>query len=112
MLKAAPASRFLSTGYVVASTTYRSRDVDPQSPVSANDVAAALEYVRRLRDSIGLIGLERRRRSRPRDRDNPSQDYTQEYRTFTQRKLATLRSLILASAATSRPSRSRSPPRR
>ena len=60
MQKAAPASRFLAAGYVVALTTYRSRDVDPQSPVSANDVAATLDHVRKLDfvdvDSIGLIG--------------------------------------------------------
>ena len=60
MLRAAPPSRFLAAGYVVAVTTYRSRDVDPQSKVSANDVAATLDYVRRLAfvdaKSIGLIG--------------------------------------------------------
>lgn len=60
MLRAAPASRFLAAGYVVAVTTYRSRDVDPQSKVSANDVAATLDYVRKLAfvdsKSIGLIG--------------------------------------------------------
>lgn len=60
MLRAAPPSRFLASGYVVALTTYRSRDVDPQSKVSANDVAATLDYVRTLdfvdSKSIGLIG--------------------------------------------------------
>jgi dienelactone hydrolase len=60
MLRAAPASRFLAAGYVVALTTYRSRDVDPQSKVSAHDVAATLDYVRTLdyvdSKSIGLIG--------------------------------------------------------
>jgi dienelactone hydrolase len=60
MLRAAPASRFLAAGYVVALTTYRSRDVDPQSPVSAADVAATLDHVRKLgyvdAESIGLIG--------------------------------------------------------
>jgi dienelactone hydrolase len=60
MLRAAPASRFLAAGYVTALTTYRSRDIDPQSPVSARDVAATLDYIRSLgyvdADSIGLIG--------------------------------------------------------
>jgi dienelactone hydrolase len=60
MLRAAPPSRFLASGYVVALTTYRSRDVDPQSTVSANDVSATLEHVRKLdfvdSKSIGLIG--------------------------------------------------------
>ena len=60
MLRAAPPSRFLASGYVVALTTYRSRDVDPQSKVSANDVAATVDYVRKLdfidSKSIGLIG--------------------------------------------------------
>ena len=60
MLRAAPPSRFLASGYVVALTTYRSRDVDPQSKVSANDAAATLDYVRKLDfvdgKSVGLIG--------------------------------------------------------
>ena len=60
MLRAAPPSRFLESGYVVVLTTYRSRDVDPQSQVSANDVAATLDFVRKLdfvdSKSIGLIG--------------------------------------------------------
>jgi dienelactone hydrolase len=60
MLRAAPPSRFLAAGYVVVLTTYRSRDVDPQSKVSANDVSATLDYVRKLgfvaSDSIGLMG--------------------------------------------------------
>ncbi|HZI79127.1 MAG TPA: prolyl oligopeptidase family serine peptidase [Vicinamibacterales bacterium] len=60
MLRAAPPSRFLAAGYVVALTTYRSREVDPQSSVSANDVAATVDYVRKLdfvdAKSIGLIG--------------------------------------------------------
>ena len=60
MLRAAPPSRFLAAGYVVALTTYRSRDDDPQSPVSARDVAATLDHTRKLgyvdSDSIGLIG--------------------------------------------------------
>ena len=125
----------------MASTTYRSRDVDPQSPASANDVAATLDYVRKLgyvaTDSIGLIGCsgggdlaleiatktqvaaivaeepasmmvtgvfnmkspKAGARYAPPDAfsivANPSQYYTQEYRKFTQRKLATLRSPIL-----------------
>jgi dipeptidyl aminopeptidase/acylaminoacyl peptidase len=60
MLRAAPPSRFLAAGYAVVLTTYRSRDVDPQSKVSANDVSATLDYVRKLdfvdSKSIGLIG--------------------------------------------------------
>ena len=60
MLRAAPPSRFLAAGYVVALTTYRSRDVDPQSPISARDVAATLDQVRKLgyvdADSVGLMG--------------------------------------------------------
>jgi dipeptidyl aminopeptidase/acylaminoacyl peptidase len=42
------ASRFLAAGYVVAVPTYRSRDVDPQSPVSREDSLAAVEYVKGL----------------------------------------------------------------
>jgi dipeptidyl aminopeptidase/acylaminoacyl peptidase len=60
ILRAAPPSWFLAAGYVVVLTTYRSRDVDPQSKVSAADVSAALDYVRGLgyvdSESIGLIG--------------------------------------------------------
>ena len=60
MLRAAPPSRFLAAGYVVVLTTYRSRDLDPQSKVSANDVSATLDYVRKLgfidSNSVGLIG--------------------------------------------------------
>ena len=60
MLRAAPPSRFLAAGYVVTLTTYRSRDVDPQSPISARDVAATLDHIRALdyidAESIGLIG--------------------------------------------------------
>lgn len=41
-------SRFLAAGYVVAVITYRSRDEDPQSPVSRDDSLAAVEYLRRL----------------------------------------------------------------
>jgi dipeptidyl aminopeptidase/acylaminoacyl peptidase len=35
-------SRFLAAGYVVATVTYRSRDVDPQSRVSLDDSVAAV----------------------------------------------------------------------
>jgi dienelactone hydrolase len=42
------ASRFLAAGYVVATITYRSRDVDPQSRVSLDDSVAAVEYLQRL----------------------------------------------------------------
>jgi acetyl esterase/lipase len=60
MLRAAPPSRFLAAGYVVTLTTYRSRDIDPQSPISARDVAATLDHIRALAyvdvESIGLIG--------------------------------------------------------
>ncbi len=41
-------SRFLAAGYVVATVTYRSRDVDLQSRVSLEDSLAAVEYVERL----------------------------------------------------------------
>jgi dipeptidyl aminopeptidase/acylaminoacyl peptidase len=41
-------SRYLAAGYVVAVTTYRSRDVDPQTRESPNDVLATVEYVRKL----------------------------------------------------------------
>jgi dipeptidyl aminopeptidase/acylaminoacyl peptidase len=60
MLRAAPPSRFLAAGYIVVLTTYRSRDLDPQSKVSANDVSATLDYARSLgfvdSKSVGLIG--------------------------------------------------------
>jgi dienelactone hydrolase len=60
MLRAAPPSRFLAAGYVVVLTTYRSRDLDPQSKVSANDVSGTLDYVRKLGfvdfNSVGLMG--------------------------------------------------------
>ena len=53
-------SRFLTTGYVVAVITYRSRDEDPQSTVSAADALAAVAYVRQLpyvdRDSVVVTG--------------------------------------------------------
>ena len=41
-------SRYLAAGYVVAVTTYRSRDVDPQTRESPDDVLATVEYVRKL----------------------------------------------------------------
>jgi acetyl esterase/lipase len=41
-------SRFLAAGYVVVVPTYRSRDVDPQSPVSLDDAVAVVDYVRAL----------------------------------------------------------------
>ena len=60
MLRAAPPSRFLAAGYVVVLTTYRSRDLDPQSKMSANDVSATLDYATKLgfvdSKSVGLIG--------------------------------------------------------
>jgi dienelactone hydrolase len=39
------ASRFLAAGYVVAATTYRSRDADPQTTVSLQDSLATVDYV-------------------------------------------------------------------
>ena len=41
-------SRFLATGYVVAVTTYRSRDVDPQTRDSLEDVLATIDHLRKL----------------------------------------------------------------
>src|SRR5262245_55214601 len=41
-------SRFLAAGYVVADTTYRSRDVDLQTRDSLEDVLATIEHVRKL----------------------------------------------------------------
>src|SRR5262245_35133002 len=41
-------SRFLAAGYVVADTTYRSRDADLQTRDSLEDVLATIEYVRKL----------------------------------------------------------------
>lgn len=53
-------SRFLAAGYVVAVITYRSRDHDPQSRVSASDSLAAIDFVRRIPNvdsrSIGVFG--------------------------------------------------------
>src|SRR5438874_13420055 len=42
------ASRYLAAGYVVAVTTWRSRDIDPQTRESPDDDLAAVEYVRKL----------------------------------------------------------------
>src|SRR5215475_14175172 len=41
-------ARFLAAGYVLVASTYRSRDVDLQSPVSLEDCLAVVEFVRRL----------------------------------------------------------------
>jgi dipeptidyl aminopeptidase/acylaminoacyl peptidase len=41
-------SRFLAAGYALLVPTYRSRDVDPQTPVSLADGLAAVDYTRRL----------------------------------------------------------------
>lgn len=53
-------SRFLAAGYVVATITYRSRDVDLQSRVSMADSLAAVEYLQRLAyvnaASVGIYG--------------------------------------------------------
>ena len=53
-------SRFLAAGYVVATITYRSRDVDLQSRVSVDDSLAAVEYLQRLpyvdAASVGIFG--------------------------------------------------------
>jgi dipeptidyl aminopeptidase/acylaminoacyl peptidase len=42
------ASRFLYEGYVVATITSRSRDTDPNSPVSLRDTVAAVEHLKSL----------------------------------------------------------------
>ncbi len=44
----AQASRFLAAGYVVATTTYRSRDADPQTTVSLQDSVAVVDQLRKL----------------------------------------------------------------
>ena len=53
-------SRFLAAGYVVATITYRSRNVDLQSRVSMDDSLAAVEYLQRLpyvnAASVGIFG--------------------------------------------------------
>src|SRR5262245_19102579 len=41
-------SRFLAAGYVVVVPTFRSRDVDPQTRDSLEDILATVEYVRKL----------------------------------------------------------------
>ena len=48
VLNAPLPSRFLAAGYVVAVITYRSRDADPQSRVSAEDSLAAVNHLRSL----------------------------------------------------------------
>jgi dipeptidyl aminopeptidase/acylaminoacyl peptidase len=54
------ASRFLAAGYVVAVTTYRSRDLDPQARDAAEDSLAAVDFLRNLdyvdRQSIAVYG--------------------------------------------------------
>jgi dipeptidyl aminopeptidase/acylaminoacyl peptidase len=56
----ANASRFLEAGYVIAAITYRSRDLDPQSPDSLVDSLAAVEHVKKLAyvdaDSVAVNG--------------------------------------------------------
>lgn len=47
-LETAQTARFLAAGYVVATTTYRSRDLDPQTTVSLQDSLAAVDHVRKL----------------------------------------------------------------
>jgi dienelactone hydrolase len=42
------ASRFLAAGYVVAVTTYRERDINPQSREPIEDAIASVEYLQRL----------------------------------------------------------------
>lgn len=51
------ASRFLAAGYVVAATTYRSRDADPQATVSLQDSLATVDHVRKLQfvDARSLV---------------------------------------------------------
>jgi dipeptidyl aminopeptidase/acylaminoacyl peptidase len=53
-------SRYLAAGYVISVITYRSRDDDPQSPVSRTDSVAAVEHLRQLpyvdRESIVASG--------------------------------------------------------
>lgn len=41
-------ARFLAAGYVLVASTYRSRDVDLQSPLSLEDCLAVVEFVRRI----------------------------------------------------------------
>ena len=47
VIASAMPSRFLAAGYVVATMTYRSRNVDPQSRVSLDDSLAAVEFLER-----------------------------------------------------------------
>jgi acetyl esterase/lipase len=41
-------TRLLAAGYVMVGPTYRSRDEDPQSPMSLRDLSATLEHLRKL----------------------------------------------------------------
>jgi dipeptidyl aminopeptidase/acylaminoacyl peptidase len=53
-------SRFLAAGYVIAVTTYRSRDIDPQARDATEDSLAALAFLGDLpyvdSDSVGVYG--------------------------------------------------------
>ena len=40
--------RFLAAGYVFVAPTYRSRDIDLQTPASVDDALAVVEFLRRL----------------------------------------------------------------
>jgi dipeptidyl aminopeptidase/acylaminoacyl peptidase len=44
----ATGSRFLAAGYVYIASTYRSRDIDPQSTETVEDALATVEYLRKL----------------------------------------------------------------
>src|SRR5262249_557161 len=59
-LTSALPSRFLAAGYVVATITYRSRDIDLQSRVSLDDSLAAVEHLQPLPfvhvASVGVYG--------------------------------------------------------
>jgi len=46
--ESATSNRFLAAGYVVLVPTYRSRDLDPQFPGSAEDCLAAVRFARQL----------------------------------------------------------------
>src|SRR5262245_6412982 len=58
--ESATSNRFLAAGYVVLVPTYRSRDVDPQSPGSGEDCLAAVRFARQLPsvdpDSVIVLG--------------------------------------------------------
>ena len=55
------ASLFLYEGYIVAAITYRSRDIDPNSPDSLRDTVAAVEHLKTLpsvdRESVVVFGV-------------------------------------------------------